>query len=50
MNATQRNQLGWRFRITTANPANPITFLEIRGLDRAVPELWMAKLNAYINK
>ncbi len=48
-NAAQTSQLGYRFQVTTNDGADPITFLDIRGMNHVVPEMWMAKLNAYIN-
>ena len=50
MNVLQNMQLGYRFKITTNDPQNPIKFIDIRGLNQSVPEHWMAKFNAYINK
>lgn len=43
------HHLGWRFKVTTNDAPEPITFIDIRGTNRSLPETWLAKLNAYIN-
>lgn len=39
----------YRFQITTNNPANPITFLDIHAPNNSAAEMWVAKMTAYIN-
>lgn len=48
MNSVQTAQLGYRFQVTTNDPKDPITSLDIRGLNASVPDFWAAKLTAYV--
>lgn len=43
------DHIGYRFSITTSNALDPILYIGC-GRDVMVPDLWMAKFNAYLNK
>lgn len=42
------HHMGWRFRVVTNDPVNPISWVDMDGTNLAEARTWMAKLNAVI--